>query len=59
MAASSGMESAQLDEIIDKVPGIEYICLDVANGYTEAFVQHVEEMRAKYPKKTIIVCILV
>ena len=53
------MESAQLDEIIDKVPGIEYICLDVANGYTEAFVQHVEEMRAKYPKKTIIVCILV
>lgn len=31
-----------------------YLCLDVANGYTETFVDFVKTVREKFPKKTLI-----
>lgn len=43
---------------MDAVPEIGYICLDVANGYTESFVQFVKSTRESYPTKTIIVRLL-
>jgi GMP reductase len=33
---------------------IAYVCIDVANGYTEAFVRFVESLREKHPKLTIM-----
>jgi GMP reductase len=33
---------------------IEYVCIDVANGYTETFAQFVRKIRAEYPKMTIM-----
>ncbi len=33
---------------------IEYVCIDVANGYTESFVKFVEKFRQAYPKLTIM-----
>jgi GMP reductase len=33
---------------------IEFICIDVANGYQEAFVEMVEKYRKTFPKLTII-----
>ena len=33
---------------------IEYVCIDVANGYTESFVKFVEKFREAYPKLTIM-----
>ena len=33
---------------------METICLDVANGYSEAFVEAVRQVRAKFPSKTIV-----
>ena len=36
----------KLDEIIASCPGVGTICLDVANGYSEAFVATVKEVRA-------------
>lgn len=33
---------------------LKFICIDVANGYTETFVKFVEQVRQKYPKITII-----
>jgi GMP reductase len=36
------------------IPEIGYICLDVANGYTESFVQFVRNVRQTYPTKTIV-----
>ncbi|KAG9486901.1 hypothetical protein GDO78_006996 [Eleutherodactylus coqui] len=36
------------------VPQLRYICLDVANGYSEQFVQHVKDVRARFPKHTIM-----
>ena len=47
-----------MKEIIESIPDIGYICLDVANGYTEAFVQFVKNTRASYPTKTIIVLLM-
>lgn len=57
VAVSSGateQDSVNLKNILTAVPEIGYICLDVANGYTEHFVQYVRNTRAAYPDKTII-----
>ena len=32
----------------------DYLCIDVANGYTESFVDYVKRMREKFSKVTII-----
>ncbi|PRD31111.1 UNVERIFIED_CONTAM: GMP reductase 1 [Trichonephila clavipes] len=40
--------------IIKEIPEIEYICLDVANGYSEHFVALVKQVRAAYPSHTIM-----
>jgi GMP reductase len=32
----------------------EFICIDVANGYTETFVDHVKSVRTAFPKSTIM-----
>lgn len=36
------------------IKNFDYLCLDVANGYTESFVSFVKKMRSKYPEKVII-----
>lgn len=62
MAVSSGIteqDSVNLKKILTAVPNINYICLDVANGYTEYFVQYVKNTRTAFPDKTIIVSLLV
>lgn len=46
---------SKLKEIIEAVPDLQFICLDVANGYSEHFVAFVKEARAEFPKKTIMV----
>jgi GMP reductase len=33
---------------------IHYVCIDVANGYTESFVRFVAKLREDYPKLTIM-----
>jgi GMP reductase len=43
-----------LSEIIYKLPQINFISLDVANGYTEDFMNTVKHIRQKYPTKIII-----
>ncbi|KAJ1137154.1 hypothetical protein NDU88_003567 [Pleurodeles waltl] len=57
VAASSGTGQAdfeQLEEILEAIPQVQYICLDVANGYSEHFVQHVKDVRARFPRHTIM-----
>lgn len=46
---------AKLKAILEAVPTIGYICLDVANGYSEHFVAFVKEVRHLFPQHTIIV----
>ena len=44
----------RLEQIFNVYPEIQYICIDVANGYSEHFGIFVSKIRDKYPKKTII-----
>ena len=44
----------RLNSILKKYPKFKFICIDVANGYSENFSNFVSEVRNKYPKKTII-----
>lgn len=58
MAASSGSGAADLEKlcsILEAIPLIQYICLDVANGYSEHFVEFVKIVRERFPKHTIMV----
>lgn len=41
--------------VMDKAEGaIENVCVDVANGYTKAFVDFIDRLRTAYPKVTIM-----
>ncbi len=58
VAVSSGsgdVDYTKLSAIIKAVPSVQYICLDVANGYSEHFVDFVRRTRKDFPNHTIIV----
>ncbi|KAH0626152.1 hypothetical protein JD844_000945 [Phrynosoma platyrhinos] len=57
VAASSGTGSSDfklLEQILESVPQVHYICLDVANGYSEHFVQFLRDVRKRFPDHTIM-----
>lgn len=47
-------DSKKLASILNKHPQIKFICIDVANGYSEHFVSFVKQTRKKYPEKVIL-----
>lgn len=44
----------RLSRIINAYPEIQFICIDVANGYSERFGDYVADVRKAWPKHTII-----
>lgn len=45
----------KFETVMKAVPGeIRYVCIDVANGYTEAFVSFVKKVRDTYPDLVIM-----
>jgi len=57
--ASCGMmeeDVERLKQILDACPAVPAICLDVANGYSEHFVEFVKTVRSKFPEHIIMVC---
>ncbi len=57
VAVSAGTSSADfqnLQEILSESDWLQFICIDVANGYSEQFGDFVEKVRVQYPNKTII-----
>eukprot|EP00126_Sphaerothecum_destruens_P012774 Sdes_comp21883_c0_seq1m20427 len=56
VAVSSGTSEndfLKMSEILERVP-VHNICIDVANGYSEHFVEYVRKVRKSFPHKTII-----
>ncbi len=56
-AISTGIGKSDLVRLKDNLsnhPQVEFICIDVANGYSEAFGDFVQKVRELYPSKTII-----
>lgn len=51
---TSKTDETKIKTIVGKHPKIEFICIDVANGYSENFVDFVRKMRKAFPAKTII-----
>jgi GMP reductase len=44
----------KLAQILAQHPELQFICIDVANGYAETFAEYVERVRQAHPEKTII-----
>lgn len=43
-----------MDQILHEFPQICAICLDVANGYSEYFVEYVKDVRQRHPDHIIM-----
>lgn len=57
IAVSTGTGKAdaeKLDLLLSKHAELNFICIDVANGYSEHFVDFVRSVRDKYPDKVIM-----
>jgi GMP reductase len=57
IAVSTGIgkdDSEKVAQILNEFPQINFICIDVANGYSEHFVNFVKKMRKNHPNKIII-----
>jgi len=56
-AVSTGITDADSDklaQILDRIPLLQFICIDVANGYSQYFVDFVKQTREAYPRHSII-----
>lgn len=57
VAVSTGITSTDIERlrvVMANNPLVEYICIDVANGYSERFINFVQQIREEYPNHTII-----
>ena len=57
IALSTGISKEDADKVkavISKHPFLKFICIDVANGYSEHFADFVQQTRDAYPDKVII-----
>ncbi len=56
LMVSTGLTEQDIEKlggILGAHPDLQFICIDVANGYSETFVESVRKIREKYPDKTI------
>lgn len=51
---TSQEDFAKLAQILALSPALKFICLDVANGYSEHFVLFLQQLRSAHPDKVII-----
>ena len=51
---TSSQDSEKIAQLLKASPQLKYICIDVANGYSEHFVSFVKQTRKNYPDKIII-----
>lgn len=55
LSTGTGPKDSEMTELILSAhPNIKFICIDVANGYSEHFVNYVKSTREKFPDKVII-----
>lgn len=58
VAMSIGVSNADYDKFckvyLNVGEQLKYLCIDVANGYTETFVNHVKNIRERYPHIVVI-----
>jgi len=52
-SGTSEADFSKLTAILALTPQLNFICIDVANGYSEHFVEFLQRVRAAFPDKTI------
>ncbi|MTI13441.1 GMP reductase [Sansalvadorimonas verongulae] len=53
-SGTSDNDFAKLTALLERHPKLYFICIDVANGYSEHFVSFVSKVRESFPDKVII-----
>jgi len=53
-AGMNESDESKMKQVLESIPAINCICLDVANGYSEHFTKHVREIRSQYPEHIIM-----
>jgi len=53
-AGASESDYENMCNILNAVPEIQYVCIDVANGYSQHFVEHIRMVRENFPNLTVI-----
>ena len=51
---TSKADAEKLDQVLQACPSLRFICIDVANGYSEHFVSYVKRTRDAFPDKIIL-----
>lgn len=51
---TSKQDFVRLSRIVNQCPEVQFICIDVANGYSERFGDYVEDVREAFPHCTIM-----
>lgn len=51
---ASDADTAKMCQILAAVPELHYIIVDVANGYSQFYVEHIRKLREKFPMHVII-----
>jgi len=51
---TSGPDFEKLSKILKRHHKLDFICIDVANGYAQSFVGFVKKVREAFPDKTIV-----
>ena len=51
---TSDKDFAKLSSLLKRHPRLYFICIDIANGYSEHFVDYVSKVREAFPDKVII-----
>ncbi|WKY09440.1 hypothetical protein Q1695_002086 [Nippostrongylus brasiliensis] len=57
IAVSSGISDRDFDKlrsVCNEIPSLEYICIDVANGYSQFFIDFIRKVREEFPRHTIM-----
>ncbi|MGB1272567.1 MAG: GMP reductase, partial [Endozoicomonas sp.] len=53
-SGTSDQDFDKLSEILSLNNKLRFICIDIANGYSEHFVQYVQKVRERHPNKVIV-----
>jgi GMP reductase len=54
MGSNSYEEIRKATNVIENCPSVKFICIDVANGYTQKFIEYVSTVRRIFPGKVLI-----
>jgi len=56
-AVSTGItdvDAERIEKLLDYCPDIQYVCIDVANGYSERFINYVADFKERHPGVVVI-----